>query len=394
MSKKNKNKYKKEDNKNISKVEETKTETKAEEKAANVDKKDKQKEKDSKNCCSGFLTKYSDYIVPSIVVVLLVVIFVVVLARNSDFFNRTGEVTMDSKTPLENEKKVSDKVAKEIADKLRPAFEKKLVEGSKVDFGDVYESENLYKVGLTIDDEKIDVYLTKDYAVLFPANYVGSYIIDLGKTFEEVENMKNIDVKKTLGISDNSKPQLDYFVMSFCPYGNPADVNANEIFRTFGDSVNVVPHYILSESKSAPEGYTSLHGVQEAHQDIRELCVLKNFGQDKFFQFTLQANDDLTADNADEKWQEVAQKVGLDTTVIENCWKNEGLDIAKKEMEVSNAIKVAASPTIYVNGEKLAGNKASLIQESLCNSFPNGDKPTACGQEVNNAETTASGSCN
>ncbi len=250
---------------------------------------------------------------------------------------------------------------------------------------------------MTIDGNDFEVYLTKDYTKFLPQ------IIDLDELLEEIKDESKIDLsvenKKALGFEENSKPRLDYFVMSFCPFGNPADENAGKIHAVFGDSVEVVPHYIVNLDNK--NGYNSLHGVQEAHQDIRELCVLENYGKDKFFEFTLASNEKLTSEDADTKWQSVAWETGVDVNTIANCEQSKGLEIAKKEMQVSNDTKVkgqngvgsiSGSPTMLVNGEKV-GNSASVIQKALCDSFKEGERPSACEQDIESAEA-GSGSCN
>lgn len=300
---------------------------------------------------------------------------------------------------------VSEKVIKKVGETLdlEGAFIKSFVpQSEKVVLDEVREDDIWYNVYLTIDDQQeIEVHLTKDFVIFIPQS------IDLEILYKDYEPIDpdidlSVENKKALGVKDNSKPQLDYFVMSFCPYGNPADENASKIQAAFGDSVEVVPHYIVGLDEKAPNGYNSLHGPQEAHQDIRELCVLKNYGKDKFFEFTLASNDKLTYENADSKWNDVARSVGVDVNVVAECEKN-GLEIAKQEIGISKNAKVqnmksgeitsiVSSPTVMVNGEKVVSS-ASAIQKALCESFNEGEKPAACEQDIESAEA-ASGSCN
>ena len=207
------------------------------------------------------------------------------------------------------------------------------------------------------------------------------------------------DNRKSLGIKDGDKPRLDYFVMSFCPYGNPADENASKIHNVFGDTVEVVPHYIFNLDDKNEDGYNALHGPQEAHQGVRELCVYKQNGLKDFFNFTLKSNEKLTSGNADEKWEEVANGLKLDIEKIKQCEEKEGLDIAKAEVEITDNTKVnsrgsispvAASPTVLVNGEE-TGRSAKDIQKALCDAFGD-NKPEGCSANIEEAEA-GDGSC-
>lgn len=357
--------------------------------------KEKETEKKSgENKCAGFdcefLKKHLDYIIGGVIIVALVVALVFIIINNN---GNKGDSVEEKFTG----KKVSEKITNEIEEKLGVAFSERFAPESEFVFNEVREESDLYKVYMTIDGNDFEVYLSKDYTKFIPQ------IIDLEELLNELEEENKVDVTednmKALGINENSKPRLDYFVMSFCPYGNPADENASKIRAVFGDSVDVVPHYIVNLTKDG--GYTSLHGEQEAHQDIRELCVLENYGLDKFFEFTLASNEGLTSEDADKKWQTIAWNVGVDVNTIATCETTKGLEMAKSELEVTGNVKVkgqdgigpvVASPTILVNGSKI-GNSVSAIQKSLCESFGGGEKPAACDQDIEEA-AAAAGSCN
>lgn len=357
---------------------------------------DKEAEKKSGgNKCSGmscdFLKKHLDYVIGGVIILALVIalIFVIVGDDKKD----VGEAEEFTG------KKVSKKVSREIEEKLEVAFSERFAPEAEVMFNEVREESDLYKVYMTIDGNEFEVYVSRDYTKFMPQ------IIDLGELLEELKEEGKVDLSaenmKTLGFDENSKPRLDYFVMSFCPFGNPADENASKIHAVFGDSVEVVPHYIVNLSGKAPNGYSSLHGPQEAHQDIRELCVLENYGKDKFFEFTLASNEKLTDKNADAEWQTVAWEVGADVNVVANCEQTKGLEIAKREIEITKNTKVkgqngvgsvSGSPTMLVNGEKVS-NSASAIQKALCDSFDESEKPAACDQDIEET-AAATGSCN
>lgn len=348
-----------------------------------IEKNEEKKCSDGMCCDNKFMKKYGDYLIPGIVILALVCGLIFVFVKNSNFF---------SKNSIDEGKPLSEKVSKEIEGKITELFKEIY---SDIKFNKFTEDKSgLYKINITVQGETADIYLTKDQSKLI------LQIVDLDEQLKKnkeekksEESASSIDEnKKALGFSENSKPRLDYFVMSFCPYGAPADANAGEIYKNFGNAVDVVPHYILSLDESAQNGYNSLHGPQEANQDVRELCVLQNFGKAKFFDFVLASNNDLKPDNADTNWKQTAIKLGLDTNIIENCWKTKGLEMVKKEIEISEKLKVNGSPTIFVNGGK-STNRASVIKDSLCKAFPENAKPKACSQEVKNAETNTDASC-
>lgn len=122
----------------------------------------------------------------------------------------------------------------------------------------------------------------------------------------------------------SAKPEVLFFVMSFCPYGNQAEAGLEPVYKLLKDKVSWVPRYIISDKKASceqgcpykiysesqcqqlvdekrvpdmetckkyfpyssadeclkkecvaikPGEYESLHGQQELHQNIREIIV-------------------------------------------------------------------------------------------------------------------------
>jgi len=226
-----------------------------------------------------------------------------------------------------------------------------------------------------------------------------SYFIDEGKRAEYQAMLKNYPQAnlKALGYTD-SKPRLDYFVMAFCPYGNPAEEAANEVYKALGDKVEVVPHYILSTDGTSLQ---SLHGAQEGSEDIRELCVLQQHDLKTFFDFTIGVNNACNANNADTCWTQVATNMGLDADAISSCESNQKFTIASEQDSMIKQLKTlrqgslvspSASPTFLINGESYNGARdAESIKQAMCAQFTN--RPAECGKAIANTAAAPVGNC-
>jgi len=211
------------------------------------------------------------------------------------------------------------------------------------------------------------------------------------------------DSKNVFAPAKIAKSELQFFVMSFCPYGNQIEDVLRPVYDLFKDKANITPHYIfdkidnlntycksrsgdiaqcdlyvqnkyfatVSDCKKAisanldkcnsgkeyiksPSGtmYASLHGRQEATQDVREICAW-NLNSDKklWWNFIDNVNKNCTAQNADSCWEQEAKKAGLDTQAITDCFNKEGIDLIEKEIALTEQFKVQGSPTLLVNGE-------------------------------------------
>jgi len=201
---------------------------------------------------------------------------------------------------------------------------------------------------------------------------------------------------------DTEKPELDFYVMSFCPYGNQIETTLRPVFDLLGDKVTIKPRYIFEKiegdlatycKNSSPDAancatyvknsngqlkdvadckdqianmvkncnnesqylkignnlYSSLHGRVEANQDVRELCAYKIADDKKlWWDFVKNVNDNCTVQNADTCWQEQATKAGLDTNKITECFNNDASALIEVEIADTTKNKISGSPTLMI----------------------------------------------
>jgi protein-disulfide isomerase len=208
-------------------------------------------------------------------------------------------------------------------------------------------------------------------------------------------------LETTLGVEKgDNKPQIDFFVMSYCPYGNVAEEAIEPAYQNLKDKAIFNPRYVVyanyggggSDYCIEDGKYCSMHGVQELNQDIRELCVDKYMGIDNYFKFVLEMNDKCTSKNADTCWVQVAKDLGLDTEKISTCESDEGVELAKENYDACQALGVSGSPTVFIEGEKYSGQRTpQAFQAALCNAFE--DAPEECGTALSAEQQGAQGSC-
>ncbi|MCX6726609.1 MAG: hypothetical protein NTY75_02210 [Candidatus Shapirobacteria bacterium] len=200
--------------------------------------------------------------------------------------------------------------------------------------------------------------------------------------------------------SKTNKPELKFFVMSFCPYGNQMEDSLRPVFDLLGSKVDITPHYIFEKVtdlnsfcatssgditkcstyvtsgyfkteaeckttitadvtkckdetgyiKAGNAFYASLHGRQEATQDVREICAWNQTTDKKqWWDFVGNVNKNCTAQNADSCWTEQAQKAGLDATKITECFNTQAVNLIEKEIAATTQYKVQGSPTVLIN---------------------------------------------
>jgi len=205
-------------------------------------------------------------------------------------------------------------------------------------------------------------------------------------------------------VKGDNKPQIDFFVMSYCPYGNQAEEGIEPVYQLLKDKAIFNPRYVIY-SDYAGGGPTycidddklcSMHGIQELNQDVREICVNKYMGVAKWFEFALAMNDKCTSQNADTCWEAVATDLKLDVAKIKTCQKDEAVALLTAEKTLGDKLKVSGSPTVFVEGDSYSGGRTpEAFKTALCDKFDT--KPSECSQalagETAASTAAATGSC-
>lgn len=239
--------------------------------------------------------------------------------------------------------------------------------------------------------------------------------------------------------SKKDKPEVKFFVMSFCPYGNQAEAGLKPVVDLLGDKVVWEPVYIVSDAKKSCETgcansvydenrcnelvkagrvqdlatckkyfpyndketclkekcvdvkegeFDSLHGVQEKNQDIRELCAWNMGDQKKWWIFVENVNKNCTSQNADTCWEQQAKNANLDTEKIKSCEQNEGNKLLTAQIELADKYNVSGSPTIYINDSLYnGGRQPEDYKKGICAGF--NKVPKECDQVLSAATSAA-----
>lgn len=197
----------------------------------------------------------------------------------------------------------------------------------------------------------------------------------------------------------DGKPQVDFFVMSYCPYGNQAEELLKPVYDELKGQAIFNPRYVIYGQGTGCYTDTdgtqlcSLHGEVELNQNIRELCVFHDQGEQAWFDFALAMNTECTSANADTCWTGVAEDLGYDVDTIETCFDENKLTYAREHYELGQALGVSGSPTLFFEAQQFNGARSSnAYLAALCAGFD--EKPAACSGVVEEAVAApASGSC-
>jgi len=153
------------------------------------------------------------------------------------------------------------------------------------------------------------------------------------------------------------KPEIELFVMSYCPYGVQAEQELLPFFLKYGDTIDFKLRFIVGkEETSAKNGsgeieFTSLHGEPELIENKRQMVIAELY-PDKLFEYLL-----CRADHLEEAWVNCAKKVGLDVGRIAEAVETEKITLDLiEEVQRTEELKVKGSPTLVIDGRIIDGS--------------------------------------
>ena len=152
------------------------------------------------------------------------------------------------------------------------------------------------------------------------------------------------------------KPQVELFVMSYCPYAVDAEKELLPFFSKYIDEIDFKLRFIVSKKpQSADEvdedpEFISLHGETELIENLRQMVIAELY-PDQYFDYLL-----CRADHLKEAWTLCAQKIGLDVEKIASMVEMPETrhrflqDIQRKE-----ELGIRGSPTLVIDGRVIGG---------------------------------------
>jgi hypothetical protein len=183
----------------------------------------------------------------------------------------------------------------------------------------------------------------------------------------------------TQSCAKDGKLQLDFFVMSYCPYGvRFIDGTLAEMLNKMGDSVEWTPYFILDRDESGK--LNSMHGQKEVDEDLRMICIREKFGRKKWLGYAgCFSREIFSKPQGGKDWKECALAADINPDEVNKCMKDEVDKLAEKDMKLSNTYNANGSPTAVYNCNKqiVGAIPFEQVKAQICKLIP-GTKPAAC----------------
>lgn len=297
---------------------------------------------------------------------------------------------------LTKDREAKDILAPEEAKaKAEEFINSNLMNGGTASITEISEGEEIYMVKVDIGNgQVVDSYITQDGKKFFMQALNIEEIESQKQAQEQAGQASNLEAE----IQKSDKPVVELFVMSFCPYGVQAENSMAPVVDLLGDKVDFKVRFIANASGDDLDSISSLHGNIEGVEDARQLCIAKNYDQEKFWDYVLAINKDCYPiysqgeDKYNACWQKAAVGAGLNVDTINNCLSSEGVALIKEENKSATGYGVTGSPTLIINGGKYQGSRTPEgYKAGICDAFNN--PPEECNTKLDSSSGDTQGGC-
>jgi len=280
-------------------------------------------------------------------------------------------------------KPVSEKVSKEVSVAALELIEGQLVApGTEVKIKEVTEESGLYKIELTVADQDLTSYLTKDKMKFIPQ------LIDVKELEKSKDGSEEAqDAPATEVQTKSDKPEVELFVMSHCPYGTQMEKGILPVLDALGNTIDMNWKFV---------DY-SMHGEKEVKEQMRQYCIQQS-APNKFSDYL--GCFLAGASGTEEEAKACMTKLQINAVVVAQCektldakygilaaladkasWANGQFPPFNVYKEENEKYGVQGSPTLVINGEKIqSGRDSASILNTICSAF--NEAPAACDETL------------
>jgi len=301
-------------------------------------------------------------------IIIVSLILLALVAAAVYFFKFNGKISFAPASQLDALKAKTEKFINE----------QMVSPGTQVKIKSLVEENGLYKITVNLQGQDVSAYVSKDGKNFFPQ----AFNMDTAQASPSATPTPK-------AISKEDTPNVELFVMSYCPYGVQMEKGILPVLDLLGSKIKFNLKFL---------DY-SLHGDQEIQENLRQYCVQQQ-GFDKLTQylkcFSEQGNADTCLSQAKINISALTSCISATDKqfkITQNAkdqtlWKGgqyPPFDINKADVTKYN---VTASPSLVINGTvaSAARDPQSLLKV-ICSGFSN--QPQECSQQLSSDSPAA-----
>ena len=225
----------------------------------------------------------------------------------------------------------------------------------------------------------VQVPVTNDYKYIFQ----GVIDVDQMRTQVDIAKTQLDNQLKPEEMPTSERPEVELYVMSYCPYGLQAEKALLPVVDLLGDKADIKIKFV----------YYAMHGEKEVRENLRQYCIQRDHS-DKYWDYL-----ECFVDKDD--YQECLNEAGLSEEEVQGC-----MDEVDEEYNISGLLNdqstwlsgrfpqfpidaednqrygIQGSPSLVINGHKLANAPRSpeAMKEAICEAFS--EQPEECQEKL------------
>ncbi len=250
----------------------------------------------------------------------------------------------------------------------------------------ISEESELYKITVNVGGQDLTAFLSKDGKNFYPQ----VFNMDAPKSTASSSPAANAGNTATNAVATKSAiPQVDLFVMSYCPYGLQIEKGILPVVDLLGSKIKFNLEFV---------DYT-MHGDKEIQENMLQYCIGQKYASklSGYLKcFTEQGNSDtcLTQTGIDKaaitaciSATDAKFKI-TETAKDQSTWKSGQYPIFQINQADNTKYNVAGSPTLVINGTTVSANRdPQSLLKLVCSAFSNA--PEVCSQTLSTAAPAA-----
>src|SRR3989344_1073236 len=180
--------------------------------------------------------------------IIAISLILIALGAGAYFYSAKGNIGGASAKQMEA---IRVKAEKFINEKL-------VSPGTNATIKNIVEENGLYKISVSIGSQEIISYLSKDGKSFFPQ------VINMEESSQTSQASSTPSVNQEVPKTD--KPNVELFVMSYCPYGLQMEKGILPVAELLGSKINFQLKFV---------DY-AMHGQKEVDENLRQYCIQKD----------------------------------------------------------------------------------------------------------------------
>jgi hypothetical protein len=252
--------------------------------------------------------------------------------------------------------------------------------------GSVSRESGLVKIKIKIGTSEFDSYATRDGKLLFPQVFDMSGAESNSENSDSTATSSQTLEEAEAAVNKSDSPMLEAYIVARCPYGL-------QMQRAIADAVINMPDLaqyvkILYMGSVSGNTITSMHGDEEAKENLRQICIREEQPA-KYWNYVSCQMKAAGTENS------CATSTGVDVAKLNACVSDtsRGVAYAQKDFDLNTKYNITGSPTLVLNGAVIdespfGGRSSNGVKTMVCAGF--NSKAGFCSTELNTAGAAVS----